>query len=155
MTESLTYSESLFINATPGEVYAAVSDVTRMGEWSPVCKACWWENDGGPSVGSTFMGRNEADGRTWETQSTVVFADEGERFGFSLNQGRVFWIYSMEPADGGTTLTESWELTADGQQFYVDRDGEKAPEVIQGRVDAARSGIHETLAAMKRVLEQH
>ena len=20
-----------------------VSDVTRMGEWSPVCKACWWD----------------------------------------------------------------------------------------------------------------
>lgn len=154
MTESLTYSESIFVAASPNEVYAAVSDITRMGEWSPVCKAGWWENDGGPSVGSTFIGRNEAGGRTWETQSTVVHADEGEKFGFSVNQGRVFWIYAMEAAEGGTTLTESWELTPAGQQFYVDRDGEKAPEMIQGRVDAAESGIHETLAAIKQVLEQ-
>lgn len=155
MTASLTYSESIFVAASPKEVYAAVSDITRMGEWSPVCTAGWWEEGAGPSVGSAFTGRNEADGRTWETQCEVIAADEGKKFGFSVNKGRVFWVYSMEAVEGGTELTESWELTPAGQDFYVERHGaDEAPTHIQARVEAAHSGIHETLSAMKRVIEQ-
>ena len=45
MTE-LTLSDSISVAVTPDELYALVSDVTRMGEWSPVCKACWWDEGG-------------------------------------------------------------------------------------------------------------
>ena len=30
------------IAATAAQVYAAISDVTRMGEWSEECYACEW-----------------------------------------------------------------------------------------------------------------
>lgn len=35
--ESLTHAASIHIPAPPSVVYAAISDVTRTGEWSPVC----------------------------------------------------------------------------------------------------------------------
>ncbi|MGZ6833860.1 MAG: SRPBCC family protein, partial [Mycobacteriaceae bacterium] len=38
---NLSYSESIFVAHPPELVYDLVSDVTRTGEWSPVCKACW------------------------------------------------------------------------------------------------------------------
>ena len=53
-----------------------VSDVTRMGEWSPVCKACWWDDGDSPRVGAWFTGRNELPERTWETRSEVVAAED-------------------------------------------------------------------------------
>ena len=33
-----------------------------MGEWSPICRACWWDEGGGPQVGAWFTGRNETPG---------------------------------------------------------------------------------------------
>ncbi len=61
-----------------------VADVTRMGEWSPVCKACWWEEGDGPAEGAWFTGRNELPDRTWETRSLVVAADRGTEFAFQV-----------------------------------------------------------------------
>ena len=29
-----------------------IADVTRMGGWSPMCKACWWNEGDGPRVGA-------------------------------------------------------------------------------------------------------
>jgi hypothetical protein len=41
------------IAAPPEAVYAAISDVTRMGEWSEECYACVWRDAvDGPAVGA-------------------------------------------------------------------------------------------------------
>jgi polyketide cyclase/dehydrase/lipid transport protein len=52
----LTYADSIVIARSPADLYDMVSDVTRMGEWSPVCKACWWDDGLGPSAGAWFTG---------------------------------------------------------------------------------------------------
>jgi len=61
------YSESIVVARSPEALYDMVSDVTRMGEFSPVCTACWWDDADGPRAGAWFTGRNEVPGRTWET----------------------------------------------------------------------------------------
>lgn len=129
MASSLTYSESIRINAAPETVYALVSDVTRTGEWSPVCKECWWDEGDGPRVGVVFTGRN-------------------------VTPGRVFWTYRMEEVNGGTELTETWEFPPAGQQFFDEKYGEDAAAQVASREAAARSGIPTTLAAIKRIIEQ-
>ena len=48
-----------------------------MGEWSPICRACWWDEGAGPEAGAWFTGRNETPERTWETRCQVVAADAG------------------------------------------------------------------------------
>lgn len=70
--ESLTHSDRITVNRSPGDLYAMVADVTRMGEWSPICKACWWDEGEGPRVGAWFTGENELPERTWETRSEVA-----------------------------------------------------------------------------------
>ena len=60
-------------------MYSAVSDVTRTGEWSPVCQECWWDEGDGPVVGAHFTGRNVLPERTWETRSEVVAAERRRR----------------------------------------------------------------------------
>src|SRR6202142_2653486 len=82
---TLTHSGSVVVARSPEDLYEMVADVTRMGEWSPVCKACWWDEGAGPAVGAWFTGRNELPERTWETRSEVVVADRGREFAFIVN----------------------------------------------------------------------
>ncbi len=42
--DTLRFSESIVVARSPEFLYDMISDVTRMGEWSPVCKACWWDD---------------------------------------------------------------------------------------------------------------
>lgn len=153
MTESLTYAESIVIEAKPEEVYAVVSDVTRTGEWSPICQECWWDEGDGPRLGAHFTGRNVLPEREWKTRSEVTAATPGEAFGWSVGGGKVEWTYRMEAVEGGTRLTESWEFTPVGQAFFHEKYGTDAPAQIAARTQNALEGIPATLAAIKRVVE--
>lgn len=154
MSASLTFADSIHIDADPATVYAVVSDVTRTGEWSPVCKECWWDEGSGPEVGGWFTGRNITPDREWETRSQVVLAEEGRAFGWSVGPGRVNWTYRMQESGGGTELTETWEFPPAGQEFFVERFGDDADAQVAVRAQAAREGIPVSLAAIKRVIEQ-
>ncbi|WP_238885195.1 SRPBCC family protein [Mycobacterium sp. IDR2000157661] len=149
----LTMSESVHVAAPPDEVYAMVSDVTRMGEWSPVCRACWWDDGDGPRIGAWFTGRNETQERTWETRSQVVAATPGREFAWEVNDGWVYWGYTFEPENDGTRLTETWRFLPKGIDGFRERFGEAAQGEIDKRRDAARDGIPVTLAAIKRAAE--
>ncbi|KUI06656.1 polyketide cyclase [Mycolicibacterium acapulense] len=149
----LKMSESILVAVDPGRLYEMVSDVTRMGEWSPICRACWWDEGGGPRVGAWFTGRNETPERTWETRSQVVAADPGREFAWEVNDGWVYWGYRFEPVDGGTRLTESWELLPKGVNGFRERFGATADAEIDKRREAARTGIPATLAAIKAAAE--
>jgi Polyketide cyclase / dehydrase and lipid transport len=148
-----THSESIVIARSPEDLYDLVSDVPRMGEWSPICKACWWDEGASPVVGSWFTGRNETPDRTWETRSEVVVADRGREFAFIVGGAFVRWGYSFTPVDGGTELTESWEFLPGGIAMFHERYGEDAPAQIAMRTEQAHQGIPITLAAVKRSAE--
>ncbi|MFC3774645.1 SRPBCC family protein [Mycolicibacterium holsaticum] len=149
----LKMSESVLVAVAPDELYEMVSDVTRMGQWSPVCRACWWDEGAGPRVGAWFTGRNETSERTWETRSQVVAADPGREFAWEVNDGWVRWGYTFVPEDGGTRLTESWEFLPKGIAGFHERFGDQADGEIEKRRDAARTGIPATLAAIKAAAE--
>ena len=150
---SLHYSESVVVACPPEALYDMVSDVTRMGEWSPVCKACWWDDGDGPRLGAWFTGRNELPERTWETRSEVVAAEPGREFAFLVGGAWVRWAYTFTPADGGTQVTESWEFLPAGIAGFEERYGADAQAQIANRAQAARTGIPATLAALKRAAE--
>ncbi|OMQ14360.1 polyketide cyclase [Modestobacter sp. VKM Ac-2676] len=151
---SRTHTESVVVHATPEAVYDLVSDITRTGEWSPVCTTCWWDEGATGQVGDWFTGRNEALGRSWETRSQVVAADRGREFAWLVGGKLVRWGFTMAPVEGGTRLTESWEFLPAGQQFFAERFGDQAQAQIEDRTRAAHEGIPVTLAAVKRVAER-
>ena len=150
---SLSYAESIVIARSPDVLYDMVSDVTRMGEWSPVCRACWWDDGAAPQVGAWFTGRNEVPGRTWETRSEVVVAEPGREFAFLVGGAWVRWGYTFAAVDGGTRVTESWEFLPDGITRFHDRFGDDAEAQIANRTEAAHRGIPVTLAALKKTAE--
>jgi hypothetical protein len=150
---SLRYSGSVVVARSPEALYDMISDVTRTGEWSPVCKACWWDDGGGPRPGAWFTGRNELPERTWETRSQVMVADRGREFAFAVGGSWVRWGYAFTPVAGGTEVTESWEFLPDGIARFHDRYGDDAPAQIADRTEAAHKGIPATLAAIKKAAE--
>ena len=104
------------IAAPPETVWRLVSDLDRMGEWSPECTGINWvgapPGPAGPAVGAVFKGRNRIGIRRWSTKGTIVAADPDRRIAWdiaALGLPGARWGYSIEPTDGGCRVTETWE----------------------------------------------
>lgn len=108
MTDKIEVSRN--IAASPEAVYAAISDVTRMGEWSEECHTCeWHEGFDGPVVGATFDGHNLHGEHEWTTQGKVIEADPGRAFAFECSMMDFHystWGYRIEPTETGCRVTE-------------------------------------------------
>lgn len=108
MAEKLKVSRD--IAASPEDVYAAISDVTRMGEWSQECYACEWHDGfGGPVVGAIFDGHNRNGEHEWTTQGKVTEAQPGRSFVFECSAADFHystWGYQIEPTESGCRVTE-------------------------------------------------
>ncbi|MBA3523783.1 MAG: SRPBCC family protein [Geodermatophilaceae bacterium] len=148
---NLSHSESIVVAASPESLYDLVSDVTRIGEWSPVCRACWWDDGDTATVGAWFTGRNELPGRTWETRSVVVAAERGQEFAFVVGGALVRWSFTFVPVGEGTRVTESWEFLPDGIALFHERYGADAEREIATRTEWAHQGIPATLVAIGRI----
>jgi uncharacterized protein YndB with AHSA1/START domain len=98
------------ISASPEAVYAAISDVTRMGEWSEECHTCeWHEGFDGAVVGATFDGHNRNGEHEWTSQGKVVEAEPGRAFAFECSMFDFHfstWGYRIEPTATGCRVTE-------------------------------------------------
>ncbi len=148
-----TGSASITINQPPAEVWAAVADITRMGDWSPECIAGRWVGGAtGPAVGAKFEGDNVAKlaGRTvkaWTTTSEVTACEPGTTFEF-VAEGYTTWRYTFEPAGvDATTVTETFTYTNKGFQGFV-------YEYLLMRPRMMRKGMQRTLERVKAALEK-
>ena len=146
---------SATVVAPPAAVYAAVADVTRMGEWSPENAGATWLGDATEAKpGARFKGHNKNDWHRWSTTCTIVTADPGREISWmvrsTFNLAVSLWKYRFaDDGNGGTTVTESVE----------DRRGALirtfAPLVtgVSDRPARNRETMTATLAQLKRVLE--
>jgi uncharacterized protein YndB with AHSA1/START domain len=138
------------IAAPPQQVYELVSDVTRMGQWSPETTACrWLDGASGAAVGARFRGANRQGWRRWSTTCTVVEADLGRRFSFNVRYGplRVArWDYEFVPEGDGCRVTESW---TDRRSAWMARMGATVMG-IRDRAEHNRETMQATLAQLSR-----
>lgn len=106
-------SVSADVGAPPEVVWRLVSDVTRMGEWSPETEAAEWVSGRPGAVGATFRGRNRRGRATWATTCEVVESVPGRAFAFVVgkpDKPSARWRYDLAAAGSGTTVTETFEL---------------------------------------------
>ena len=146
-----TGSASITIDRPPAEVWAAIADITRMGDWSPECIAGRWVGGAtGPAIGAKFEGDNMAKlaGRTikkWTTTSEVTACEPGAVFEF-VAEGYTTWRYSFEAAGTGTRVTETFDYTAKGFMGFV-------YDKVLFRPKAMTKGMQRTLERVKAGLE--
>jgi uncharacterized protein YndB with AHSA1/START domain len=148
--EGVEGQATVHIEAPPEKVYGMVSDVTRMGEWSPETRTCEWiEGATGPAVGARFKGSNKRGIVRWSTRPTVKVADHGREFTFETGKpGKedTRWTYRFAPKDGGTDLTESFESLRYTLFFKVVSPPKSRKRQLQ-------EGIEKTVARIKQVAE--
>lgn len=154
MTEP-TVTASVTVAAPPQRVYDLVSDLPRMGEWSP-------ENTGGRWIGTRrgavpgarFVGTNKGTRRWWPTTTVVTDATPGRRFAFDTVLGPVHaaeWHYDITPTDdGGCTVTESWVDRRPGWLMVVG----KHLTGVDDRVAHTRTMLETTLTRLKAAAER-
>jgi uncharacterized protein YndB with AHSA1/START domain len=151
MTDRIEISRD--ITAKPEDVYAAIADVTRMGEWSEECFGCeWHEGFDGPAVGATFDGHNRNGDNTWTTQGKIIEADPGRAFAFECSMMDFHystWGYRIEPTGDGCRVTE-WneDLRPESAMEFS-----KQVSGIDDRTERNRQTMSQTLERLSAALE--
>lgn len=97
------------IEAPAELIYDLVSDVTRMGEWSPeTIDAGWIGGATGPVAGARFRGRNRLGFASWTTKPVVTAAERGRLFAFRVpGRSGATWRYELHPTSAGTRVVET------------------------------------------------
>ncbi len=141
------------ITASPDAVYTAISDVTRMGEWSEECYACDWQAGfDAPQVGARFDGHNRNGEQEWITQCTITTANPGRAFAFECSMFDFHfstWGYNIEATATGCRVTEwSDDLRPESAlEFSARMSG------IDDRAERNRQTISGTLERLAAALE--
>ena len=140
--------------------YDLVSDVTRMGDWSPECVRGEWVAGRG-EVGSRFLGHNRSGRSEWTTECEVVVADRPVEFAWDVitlapAPRTSVWRFTFAEEDGRLTIEERFEMTAppDGLRAVLERTPPaQRAAVLAARRDAIHSGIDTTLSRLRAHLE--
>ena len=150
---SLGDEVSVWMDAEPAEVWDLVSDVTRIGEFSPeTFEARWTRGSTGPEVGAWFKGhvKRNGVGPTYWSLCRVTRCEVEEVFEFAVGSVDMTvnnWGYRLEPKDGGTLVTEYFRLASNlPTRVYW---------LLLGplRRRTNQKGMRTTLERMKAVLE--
>jgi uncharacterized protein YndB with AHSA1/START domain len=147
-------SVTVHMHAPPEQIWDLLSDVTKIGRYSPeTFEAEWLDGATGPAVGARFRGHVKRNGRgpTYWTTCTVRESVPGEVFSFGVGAPEKplnVWSYRLASAGDGTDVTESFALA------------ELAPLRLywallgwaRGRTN--RNGMRTTLERVKAEVEQ-
>jgi len=146
--------------------WALVSDISRIGEFSPECVDAWWVDEAcARTVGARFEGRNrvrtEQGDIEWVRPCDVVEWVPLETFSWTVGDRfdgtpATRWRYRIEPGDGGIVLRETFAHVADGLSGIrgaAEANPDHAAVIVRSRSEDLEVGIDRTLAAMARILE--
>ena len=147
-------SVSTTVDSSPEEVYALVSDLARMGEWSPEAAGLRWLGGATKAVsGARFRGSNRHGIWRWQTTSSVVEARPGERLSWRssyLGLRVALWTYTFEPAEsGGTRVIE----TTEDERGHFLRIFSPLGTGVGDRAERNRATMVTTLARLKATAE--
>jgi uncharacterized protein YndB with AHSA1/START domain len=146
-------SVTVHMAASPAKVWGLVSDVTKIGLYSPeTFEAEWLEGATGPAVGAKFRGHVKRNGKgpTYWTTCTVLECEPERVFAFVVGSAEKpinVWRYELEEQGDGTDVTESFQLAqTPALRVYWALLG-----WARGRTN--RNGMRTTLEKMKAQVE--
>ena len=146
----LPISASVDVEAAPDAVWAVVSDVTRMPEFSPELRRLYAVGGGRPRVGMRLVGINRRGYAVWPTTSKVTRLDAGRAVAWHTRESGATWTYELEPTASGTRLTGRRDLPGFRLGTTL-----LAPVIggAEGHDHELADGIRRTLERIKTVVE--
>jgi uncharacterized protein YndB with AHSA1/START domain len=153
MKSSRSGAVQVHIDAPAQRVWAVLSDLERMGEWSPECyRVEWLDGAHSPATpGARFKGWNRFGWMRWSMPCEVRTAVADQELSFStMAHGKqlVTWSYRINPSDGGVDLVESFDvhwlpLSARIAEDFLMRDRDRRRE----------ESMRKTLEGIKQLAE--
>jgi uncharacterized protein YndB with AHSA1/START domain len=163
----LQVRESVEVACAAEDAWRLVSNVTRIGEFSPECiNAHWLDDASGLQVGARFEGTNRVvDGDTeviWIRPCTLIDVKPGELFAYTVGDrfdgtpasSWEFVIDSLAP--GRCRITQTFRHKRDGLtgfRCHADSQPDRARQIVSDRLTVLRAGMQETLLRMRAQLE--
>src|SRR5580658_4895012 len=117
-------SVTVHMAAPADRIWDLVSDVTKIGRYSPeTFEAVWIDGATGPAAGAKFRGHVKRNGKgpVYWTTCTVTASEPGRAFAFGVgpkDKPLNVWRYQLVPAGTGTDVTESFQL-ADNAMMHL------------------------------------
>ena len=140
------------IDAAPETVWATLTDLRRMPEWSPELVRMIPLKPGGLRVGQQYVGLNRRKAVVWPTRSVVAILDPGRTLAWDTRSSGARWIYELSPEGSGTKVVQRRPvprgITLLSRAF--------APVFLggsDGHAEELEQGMAETLARLKAALE--
>lgn len=162
MREKDRVSGSLTIAAPPEVVFALVTDLERMGEWSLENQGGSWQGGAsGAAVGARFLGTNvnSSAGKRWDVAVVVTDLTPPTRFAFRtvyFGLTLAHWIYEISPTETeigtGCAVTETWIDTRNRTMARL-LGGKITGIPGLARAEFTRQSIETTLANLRRTAE--
>jgi uncharacterized protein YndB with AHSA1/START domain len=151
-SENLTVSVDRVIGAPAEAIFAILRDPARHPEIDGSGALVRAKRaNGALELGSTF-GMSMKLGIPYSMSNTVIEFEQDRRIAWQtvvagplgrFVGGRI-WRYELEPADGGTKVTETWDISKDKQAFFL-KHGKVAEHTA--------AAMSKTLEALARLTE--
>ena len=130
-------------------VFSLVSDLTRMGEWSPECYKLEWEGGSNePALGAHFRGYNRIGDSEWEEPGQITDFVVNQCVEFQVQQASEHpstWRFDFSPTAVGTQVRESFTVPV------INVAGSGAN--FEGRFEMLQGAVATTLANIKAAAE--
>ncbi len=149
-------SGSIDIAAPPEKIWQMISDLPRMGEWSPENTGGSWKGGATAAApGAKFKGTNVNGKKKWKIGTVVISEAEApsklEFFISSPPMKGATWRYEITPTATGCKVTETW-IDTRSAPLKPDFVG-KLVTGVADRKSFTKTNIETTLANLKKAAE--
>jgi len=152
--EGSVVSAERIIAAPPEAIFDLITDASRHPEFDG-SGSVKQVKPGAPTrigAGSTF-GMSMQAGIRYSMVNTVIEYDENRRIAWQTRPGGAvgrfvagrIWRYELEPAEGGTLVRESWDISQDHQRALLRLGG--LPEKTHRNMDKTLERIEQLVTA--------
>lgn len=139
------------IDAPAARVWALISDLRRMPQWSPQCRVM--KVLGSTRVGAKAINFNRRNKTFWPTTCTVTELDPQRKLAFRVDFNAMVWSYELEPIEGGTRVVES-RRAPEGFKTVPTLLVDKFMGGVPGFEQELVAGMNESLQRIKAAAER-
>ena len=142
----------IVIDCAPDRVWAALTDLRRMPEWSPELVRMVPLKPGGLRVGQWYLGINRRKGVFWPSRNVVATLEPGTSLAWDTKTSGARWIFELAPEGAGTRVVHRRPVPE--KLTLISRTW--APAALggsSGHADELEAGMAQTLARLKADLE--
>jgi uncharacterized protein YndB with AHSA1/START domain len=153
MTADRELLAEVTIDATPDKVWATLTDLGQMADWSPELVAMLPLKRGGLRQNQWYVGINRRKVVVWPTRNVVSAFEPGRTLAWDTKTSGARWIYELTPDGDGTRLTQRRpvpkQLTGLSKIFAAGLLGG-----VDQHADELEDGMRTTLQRIKAAVER-